>query len=122
MKHLKLYEGDEYPEKGLDFDKSLPDVKREIFLNAKKEYFNFLLDALEEAGFKVVDTNMSEIVDDFAGDYINCEYEKIRIRLSLSHSGGSISAKIPSVKEVDGQYSTKIKTLLNKIKKAIARR
>lgn len=116
MKHLKVYEGESLSIE--DSDKSLVDIKREIFLSAKKEYMNALADALEHLGFKVENIDMSEVVDDFVTDKIFVTYDGVRMKLQMSHSGVSLKVESPDprMKTFDtSSFSTKFKTLAKKI-------
>jgi hypothetical protein len=116
MKHIKLFEGESMSS---DAEKSLADIKQEIYIEAKKQYMNAIYDSLEEFGFKNIKMDMSTDVLDFAVDKFTCTYNGTKIKLTMSHSGNSIAAEGEPLHALRGKYSTKIKNLLKKVVKIL---
>jgi len=114
MKHIKqfdLSEGESFS----DAEKKLVDIKREIYLNAKKEYMNAIFDSLDEYGFKDIKMTMSEDMDNFSSDSFTCKYDGAVIKLKMSNRGVSVAAEGKELKNFPGSYSVKIKSLLKKV-------
>lgn len=109
MKHIEEFELNE----GHDSSKALTGFKQEIYKKAKDEYMNLLADMLKGEGVNVNKIISTDNIDDFAGDGFECTYDGIKFKIVMSNRGVSIGKQ-----GGDSSYSTKIKSFVDKLKRA----
>lgn len=96
---------------------ALVDIKRKIYLEAKKEYMNDVAKELKSNGIKVHKINMTDNVDDYTNDSFSCSYKGSKeFKIKMSIRGVSLA---PDLKNISGLYSTKVSAMVKKIESAL---
>jgi hypothetical protein len=106
---------------GIDSSRLLNDVKRPIYMEAKTKYMEEIADMLKAEGITVKKININGNIDDFASDSFTCYYNGETFDIDMSNRGVSLGLDAQRRdanwhRAVDTQYSTKVKTLVSKIK------
>ena len=100
-----------------DAGENLVEIKNRIFKKAKTDYMNAVAKELKSHGVKVESMHIDDgEPDNFSSCTFDCAYKGKTFHMKMSNRGVSLA---PGLKNISGQYSTKVAQMVKKIEKAI---
>lgn len=101
-----------------DNGENLIEIKNKIYKKAKEDYMHAVAKELKAHGVKVEKMYIDDDdePDNFSNCTFDCSYKGKSFHMKMSNRGVSLA---PGLKNISGQYSTKVAQMVKKIEKAI---